>query len=131
MGIDQTVIFPSEQAAPDWSTVRDWLTQRGLSVRMKLIDGEIALPDEQPPPDWAEIRVGGPEGMVSLGRQGERVQLTVWSEPAAELRRLWNALTLGFAIVGGGRVIRPDGEEMDPQRFTEAAELPQSMHADD
>ena len=98
MGMDQTVSFAG--AGPDWAAVRDLLARHGYPVQMRMIDGQLAFPDEEPPEGWRELRVGTPQGMVTLRRGGGAVVCVTWGNADAALRQAWNALAWGWAEAG-------------------------------
>ena len=72
MGMEQTVAFEAVNV-PAWDAVGVLLFGLGYSVQVRMIDGQLSLPDEQPPDDWRELRVGTPQGMVTLRRAGDRI----------------------------------------------------------
>ncbi len=103
MGMDQTVTFAGKPI-PSWPAVRDLLAGQGVSVQMRMIDGQLAFPDEEPPEVWSELRVGTPPGMVTLRRGVDQVTLVIWGNADPALRQAWNLLTWAFAEAGGGLV---------------------------
>jgi len=107
MGMDQTVTFTGGKV-PSWPAVRDLLAQRGLAVQMRMIDGELAFPDEEPPATWRELRLGTPQGMVTLRREQDQIVFVIWGNADAGLRQAWNALASAFAEAGGGQVLSPN-----------------------
>src|SRR4051794_39109172 len=102
MGMEQTVAFPT--APPPWTAVAELLAGRGYAVQMRMIDGELSFPDEQPPEPWRELRVGTPQGMVTVRRAADRVVCVTWGNADAALRQAWNALAWAFAAAGQGMV---------------------------
>ena len=127
MGIDQSVTF-AEVSVPTWSAVRDFLTGLGYTVQIRMIDGELAFPDEEPPEPWRELRLGAPEGMVTLRRSGGDITFVTWGNADAGLRQAWNALTWAFAQVGNGTVPTATGR-IDAAMFRRSAELPAALQA--
>jgi hypothetical protein len=125
MGLEQTVTFPSG-GVPLWPAVRDLLGRYGFAAQLRMIDGELAFPDEEPPPAWRELRLGTPQGMVTLRREPNRVHLVVWGNADAGLRQAWNALTWACAEAGGGEVLAPDGS-LPAAKFRSTAELPEGL----
>src|SRR4051794_16420066 len=99
MGMDQTVTFAG--SAPAWPRVASLLAERGYPVQMRMIDGELAFPDEMPAATWREIRLGTPQGMITLRRQrtgdSEALVLVTWGNADAEMRQAWNALAWACA----------------------------------
>jgi hypothetical protein len=95
MGLDLTVTFSG--SPPAWAAVRDRLVSRGVSVQMRMIDGQLAFPDEEPPEPWHELRVAAGGGMVTLRRGPDRVTCVVFGNADDATRRLWNDLALAFA----------------------------------
>jgi hypothetical protein len=108
--------------------VRDLLTGLGYAVQVRMIDGELAFPDEEPPETWHELRLGTPEGMVTLRRSAERVTFVTWGNADDGLRRAWNALTWAFAEAGGGTVATLQGA-VDAATFRRTADLPKMLLA--
>jgi hypothetical protein len=103
MGVDQTVTFPAGNPI-SWSATRDLLASHGYPVSVRMIDGELAFPDEEPPANWRELRLGTPDGMITVRREPDRVVLVVWGNADAGLVQAWNALTWAFALAGKGQV---------------------------
>jgi hypothetical protein len=131
MGMDQTVTFPGREA-PAWPAVAALLAERSYPVQMRMIDGELAFPDEEPPPGWQEIRLGTPQGMVTLRRQrqgpDEAIVLVTWGNADADLRQAWNALTWACALAGAGQ-IHTEAGTLDAQAFAQQVELPPGFSA--
>jgi hypothetical protein len=125
MGMDRTVTLPSP-AVPAWETVAALLGQHHFAVDMRMIDGQLAFPDEAPPQDWQELRVGTPQGMVTVRRAGNTLVFVTWGNADAPLRQAWNALAWAFATTGGGQVQTEEGP-VDPAAFRTSAELPEAL----
>ena len=125
MGMDQTVTFAGKPL-PAWPAVSELLTRRNFAVQMRMIDGELAFPDEAPPEAWRELRVGTPQGMVTLRRAGDGVVFVTWGNADAALRQAWNALTWAFAEAGGGAVRTADGA-VAADEFRRRADLPPAL----
>ncbi len=121
MGLDQRVGFAG--AVPAWAAVGELLARRRFPVQVRMIDGELALPDETPPDSWRELRVGTPQGMVTVRREKHEVVLVTWGNADAALLQAWNALAWAFAEAGGGRVAAPGGP-VGAADFRAAADLP-------
>jgi hypothetical protein len=122
MGMEQVVTFGAGATA-SWSALRDLLSQHPFPVQLRMIDGELAFPDEQPPEGWTELRVGTPQGMVTLRRQPDRMQVVTWGNADEDLRQAWNALTWAVAEVTGGRVECAEGSVTAAQ-FRATGDLP-------
>jgi hypothetical protein len=125
MGMEQTVAFPHSKP-PTWTTVAAFLTQHGFPVTLRMIDGHLAFPDETLPETWTELRLGTPQGMVTVRRAGERLLFIVWGNADAALRQAWNALVWGFAEVGAGRIETADGPR-SPDNYRRTADLPAGL----
>src|SRR5947209_19758679 len=110
MGLDQTATFPGG-AAPDWPAVRDLLARHGFPVQLRMIDGELAFPDEEPAAAWRELRLGTPQGMVTVRREADRVTFVTWGNADAALRQAWNAVAWAFAEAGGGQLLTAAGAQ--------------------
>jgi hypothetical protein len=125
MGMDQTVSFAGK-AAPTWAAVSDLLARRGFPVQTRMIDGQLAFPDEAPPDEWKELRLGTPQGMVTLRRAGDALVFVTWGNADAALRQAWNALTWAFAEAAGGTVQTAQGA-VDAETFRRQAEMPEAL----
>jgi hypothetical protein len=125
MGMEQTVSFAGN-TVPAYTAVRDLLGRHGFPVQPRMIDGQLALPDESPAEDWRELRLGTPQGMVTVRRDAARVVLVTWGNADAALREAWNALAWAFAEAGGGRVESADGP-LDAAAYRGRAELPAAL----
>jgi hypothetical protein len=108
---------------PAWERVQELLTRAGFPVSLRMIDGQLAFPDEPPPQSWAELRVGTPQGMVTIRREPERVRLVTWGNADAAMLQAWNALTWAFAEAGGGHVELAEGTQ-SADDFRQQADLP-------
>ena len=102
MGMEQAVRFRT--SPPAWTTVRDLLAARGYAWQVRMIDGQLAFPDEQPPETWRELRLGTPQGMVTVRREANRLVFVTWGNADAGMLEQWNALASAFAEAGGGAV---------------------------
>ena len=126
MGMDQTVTFAGQ--VPAWPAVADLLARRGFAAQVRMIDGELAFPDEVPPEGWRELRVGTPQGMVTLRREGGAVVCVTWGNADLALRQAWNALAWAWAEAGGGRVRTGEGE-LRAEEFARKAEMPEALRS--
>src|SRR5262249_56077648 len=106
--------------------VGDVGARHGFPVQLRMIDGELAFPDETPPDAWKELRVGTPQGMVTLRREPGRLVLVTWGNADAPLRQAWNALTWACAEVSGGAV-QTDAGPLSAAAFLRAADLPPGL----
>jgi hypothetical protein len=125
MGMEQSVSF-ADQSIPSFSAVRDFLEPRGFPLQMGMIDGQLALPDELPEANWHELRLRTPQGMVTVRRDGARLNLVTWGNADASMLQAWNALVWAFAAVGGGRVETPEGL-LDAETYRNRVDLPASL----
>ncbi len=100
MGMDRSVGFAGE--VPPWPDVLALLSQRGLPIKVQMIDGELAFPDELPGANWRELRLGVPGGTVTVRRQPHRVTCVVWGNAASDLSQSWQAVAQAFADAGSG-----------------------------
>jgi hypothetical protein len=123
--MDQTVTFAG-RSMPAWPAVRDLLQQHGFPVQMRMIDNQLAFPDELPPDDWSELRLGTPQGMVTVRRSGDQVAFVVWGNADAALRQAWNALVWAWTEAGGGQVLTPEGA-VTAADYRRSAELPPGL----
>src|SRR5262245_23072946 len=106
MGMDCSVRLAG---VPPYAAVREVLAGRGFPVDVRMIDGELAFPGDEPPGDWRELRLGTPQGMVTVRREPGRLVFVTWGNADLPLRQAWNALAWAFAEAGGGQVETPDG----------------------
>src|SRR5436309_14016692 len=125
MGMEQVVTF-APGSLPSWEAVSALLSARSFPLQVRMIDGELAFPDEQPPPSWRELRLGTPQGMVTLRREPDRVHLVIWGNADAGLRQAWNALAWACAEAGGGEVLAA-GRSLSASGFRGTAELPEGL----
>jgi hypothetical protein len=123
--MDQRVRFAGG-TVPAWSAVRELLVQRGFPVDVRMIDGELSLPDEAPPDGWRELRVGTPQGMVTLRREPDAVAFVTWGNADQAMIQAWNALTWASAEAGGGRVLTTQGA-LSAADFRRGADLPAAL----
>jgi hypothetical protein len=124
MGMDQSVTFA--ETIPSWTAVQELLAGRGYPVQMRMIDGQLAFPDEAPPETWRELRVGTPQGMATVRRDGQRLVFVTWGNADAEMRQAWNALTWAFAAAGAGQIQTAEGT-VSASDFHGRAELPAEL----
>jgi hypothetical protein len=113
-------------AVPAWERVGELLTRAGFPVQMRMIDGQLAFPDEQPPASWAELRVGTPQGMVTVRREPDRVRLVTRGNADAAMLQAWDALAWAFAAAGNGLIEAPEGPQ-SPTDFRRQADLPSAL----
>jgi hypothetical protein len=123
MGMQQAVHFPDDQG-PSWPAVRDVLAGAGFPAQVRMIDGELAFPDEEPPERWRELRLGTPQGMVTVRREPGRVEVVTWGNADTPLRQAWNAVAWAFAAAGSGTIETPS-RPLSAYEFHRAAELPE------
>jgi hypothetical protein len=127
MGMDRVVTF-KDQPMPSWEAVRALLERHHFAVPLRMIDGQLAFPDEEPPTDWRELRVGTPQGMVTVRREKDRLVLVTWGNADIALREAWNGLAWAFAAVGGG-VVQAEEGPVDADTFRSRAEMPRLLRA--
>ena len=125
MGVEQTVSFTG-RAVPSWPEVAGLLARHGLAAQVRMIDGELSFPDEVPPASWRELRLGTPQGMVTVRREGHRLVFVTWGNAEASLTQAWNAVAWAFAAAGGGQVQSADGA-WSAAEFQHRADLPASL----
>src|ERR1043166_5760308 len=109
MGLEQTVTFASG-SLPSYDAVSALLAEQGFPIQLRMIDGELAFPGEQPPENWRELRLGTPQGMVTLRRDGDRLSFVIWGNADRALTQARNALVWAFAALGDGQVLTESGE---------------------
>jgi len=126
MGMDQSVTF-TNCPIPTWEAVSALLTAKGYPVQMRMIDGQLAFPDETPPPDWKELRIGTPQGMITIRSESDRLMFVTWGNADSEMQKAWNALTWAFAEAGKGS-IQSDGENLSAAQFRDKSPLPDSIN---
>jgi hypothetical protein len=123
--MEQKVAFPGG-AIPAWDAVGDLLAGHGFPVQLRMIDGVLAFPDEKPSESWRELRLGTPQGMVTVRREADRVAVVTWGNADRPLVQAWNALAWAFAEAGGGRVEAETGANSAAD-FRQTAELPAGL----
>jgi hypothetical protein len=124
MGMEQTVICSGNP--PPWPAVRDLLGKHGFPVKLMMIDGQLAFPDELPAESWQELRVGTPQGMVTVRHQQGRLVFVTWGNADASLRQAWNALVWAWAEAGGGQVETTQGLRDAPE-YRRHVDLPEAV----
>ena len=127
MGMEQTVTFAPGRA-PTWEALRELLAARGFPVQLRMIDGELAFPDEVPPAEWRELRLGTPQGMITLRRQPDRITTVTWGNAEPALRQAWNAITWACAEVASGQVLSDTGP-VSAEDYRRSADLPATLGA--
>lgn len=123
MGMEHTVSY-SDDAIRFWPRVTELLAQHDFPVQIRMIDGELALPDEMPNDSWKELRLGTPQGMLTLRRADKKIQVVTWGNADLPLRQAWNALAWAVAEVNKGQVQTDKGAKSSAA-FREMVELPE------
>ncbi len=127
MGMEQTVSFAGA-TIPAYTSIRDFLGERGFPLQMGMIDGQPAFPDELPEDNWRELRLRTPQGMVTVRRATDKLVFVTWGNADAGLTQAWNALVWAFAEVGGGRVETPQGL-LDAATYRTSVDLPAPLRS--
>jgi hypothetical protein len=125
MGLEQEIGLEGKNC-PGWPVVRDLLARHQFPVQLRMIDNELALPDELPSESWRELRLGTPQGMVTVRRAQGRVLVITWGNADAPLLQAWNALAWAYAEAGGGKIQTPAGA-IAAADFRRTADLPASL----
>jgi hypothetical protein len=120
--MEQTVTF-ARGTNLFWADLQDWLARRDFPVHVRMIDGELALPDEAPPPSWRELRLGTPQGMVTLRRNSDQIVAVIWGNADAALVQARNGIVWAVAEATGGQVESATGP-LSAAAFRRAADLP-------
>jgi hypothetical protein len=123
--MDQKVTF-APGPVPAWAAVSGLLAECGFPAQVRMIDGELALPEETPPESWRELRVGTPQGMVTLRREADGLRVVTWGNADGAMRQAWTALTWACAAAGGGQVLSPTGP-VSAEEFRRTADLPAAL----
>jgi hypothetical protein len=123
MGMEQKVTFSGECHSL-WENMAGLLSEQGFPVQVRMIDGELAFPDEAPPENWRELRVGTPQGMVTLRREEDGIAIVTWGNADAGLRLAWNALTWACGTVCEGHIMTDRGPAT-PKEFSQTVPLPE------
>ena len=103
MGMDRKVTLPPN-TVPAWDRLAAYFAARQFAVRMTMIDGELSFPDETPPETWRELRLGTPNGMVTLRREDDGVRVVIWGNATGPMLEDWNAVTMAVAEAFGGLI---------------------------
>jgi hypothetical protein len=125
MGMEQKVDC-APGSMPSWESLRDFLAGRGFPIQLRMIDGQIAFPDEVPPPEWRELRVGTPQGMVTIRRQGENLTFVTWGNADPPLLQAWNALVWACAHLGNGQIQSATGT-LSAEEYRRTSDLPGAL----
>jgi hypothetical protein len=107
MGLDRTIRFHAE--TPSWEAIQSELRRVGFDPSIRMIDGLPAFPDEKPEPTWKELRVGFPDGMVTLRRVEKLISCVVWGNAEGPLKQAWDALSWACASSGNGLIDSAEG----------------------
>ena len=126
MGMEQTVTFAPDRQ-PSYDAVSTLLATRGFPLQVRMIDGELAFPDEIPSESWRELRLGTPQGMITLRRAPDRITFVTWGNADRGLTQAWNALVWAFAHAGAGQVLTDRGP-VSPDEYRQTADLPDCLH---
>ena len=119
MGLERTVHFQSG-IVPDWKSVAAKFGELGIVPVLRMIDGQLAFPDEQPEASWSELRIGLPDGMVTLRREGASVRCLVWGNADAGLVRNRDQCCWALAAAGEGTVTGDDDAPIAAGEFRDA-----------
>ena len=125
MGMEQAVTFATG-SLPSWDTIAALLAARGFPAQVRMIDGELAFPDEQPPEGWRELRLGTPQGMVTLRRGPDHITFVTWGNADRPLLQAWNALAWAYAHAGPGQV-QTAGGPVTADEYRRTADLPPAL----
>jgi hypothetical protein len=125
MGLDQTVTFAPGKT-PTFEAVRGLLNRHGFPIQIRMIDGQLAFPDEMPTDNWRELRIGTPQGMVTVRKEPERIICVTWGNADRALLDAWNALTWAFAAAGDGQVLCGE-RALAAEEFKKTADMPASL----
>jgi hypothetical protein len=125
MGQEQRVLFSGRQTPP-WQAVSTLLSQASFPAVLRMIDGQLAFPDEMPGEGWEELRVGTPQGMVTVRREADQVSFVTWGNADGRELEAWNALAWGFAEAGGGHILTGEGP-VTAAEFQRTARLPDAL----
>ena len=125
MGMEQTVTF-APGALPTYEAVSALLTSQGFPLQLRMIDGELAFPDEKPSEGWRELRVGTPQGMITLRRAIDQLSFVTWGNADRALTQAWNALVWTYASTGGGQVLTERGP-ISADEYRKTADLPDAF----
>jgi hypothetical protein len=128
MGIDRTIRFASGRLLT-FEAVRDRLARSGFPVQVRMIDGQLAFPDEIPPESWCELRLGTPQGMITVRRDADQITCVTWGNADGPLLQAWNAVAWAFAVAGDGTIHDPDGSRSAGEFFA-TADLPAALHSE-
>lgn len=124
MGMEHRVSFPSG-VIPAWTAVRG-LFGTDYVVQLRMINGELSYPDELPPEPWTELRLGTPDGMITVRRDGTELACITWGNAGPGMVEAWNAVTWAFAAAGAG-TIKTSACSLTPQQFREANKFPAAL----
>jgi hypothetical protein len=127
MGIDRRIGF-APRKLPTFEAVRDRLAKSGFPVQVRMMDGQLAFPDEIPPEYWHELRLGTPQGMITVRREGDDITCVTWGNADRLLLQGWNAVTWAFAVAGDGTIHDPDGSRTAAEFFA-TADLPATLQS--
>jgi hypothetical protein len=128
MGMDRTIRFTAGKV-PTFEAVRDQLARSSFPVQVRMIDGQLAFPDEIPPESWRELRLGTPQGMITVRRAKDEITCVTWGNADGALLQAWNAVTWAFAVAGDGTIHDPEGSR-SASEFLANADLPATLQSE-
>lgn len=102
-----------------WAEFSNLLAAKSFPVQLRMIDGELSFPDELPAENWRDLRVGSPQGMITLRRDDSAIAVVTWGDADPAMRQAWNALAWAAAEVTAGHV-----DSQTPPKFAAGVEMP-------
>jgi hypothetical protein len=127
MGMDRVIRFAAGKL-PTFEAVRERLAMSGFPIQVRMIDGQLAFPEETPPESWRELRLGTPQGMITVRRDGDQIACVTWGNADQGLLQAWNAIAWAIAVAGDG-TIDESGSSQNAAEFYAAADLPEALRA--
>lgn len=127
MGMDRTIRFAAGKL-PVFEKVRARLAQSAFPIQVRMIDGQLAFPDEMPTESWRELRLGTPQGMVTVRREGDQISCVTWGNADQSLLQAWNAVTWALAVAADG-TIHDEAGSRSAGEFASSADLPAGLKA--
>jgi len=95
MGLDLVV---TGGAARSVASIADLLTAADIPVTIVMVDGALVAPGKLEVAAWRDLRLRTPEGMMTLLRRGDDLQIVVFGNASAPLRALQERVAGALAL---------------------------------
>jgi hypothetical protein len=84
MGLSQRI---EKKDFPQWPEFLAKAATVGVALQLKMIDGLPAFPDETPEESWQELRISTANGMITLRKTADALDLITWGNADDNLQK--------------------------------------------